>query len=55
MSVPKASLYVKAELEAIDKLLQQLEEAVKTAQIGIIDMEELAKFAQPGGCSVPGA
>jgi hypothetical protein len=29
-------------------LLEQLEEAAKTAQIGIIDMEELAQFAEPG-------
>ena len=47
MSVPKA-LEVKQELEAIDKLLKQLEEALQTAQIGIIDLEELAKFAEPG-------
>src|SRR5262249_28622216 len=33
MSVPKA-LEVKQELEAIDKLLEQLEDAAKTAQIG---------------------
>ena len=32
----------------IDKLLKQLEEAAKTAQIGIIDMEELAQFTEPG-------
>jgi uncharacterized protein with von Willebrand factor type A (vWA) domain len=42
------ALEVKKELEAIDKLLQQIEEAAKTAQIGIIDMEELARFAEPG-------
>src|SRR5262249_12758956 len=47
MGVPKA-LEVKRELEAIDKLLQQLEEAMKTAQIGIIDLEELSQFAEPG-------
>ncbi|HYT87223.1 MAG TPA: hypothetical protein VEL76_00755 [Gemmataceae bacterium] len=47
MTVPEA-LEVKQELEAIDKLLKQLEEAMKTAQIGIIDLEELAKFAEPG-------
>ena len=47
MTVPKA-LEIKEELETIDKLLKQLEEAKKTAQIGIIDMEELAKFAEPG-------
>src|SRR5919199_193423 len=47
MNVPKA-LEVKEELEAIDRLLKQLEEAAKTAQIGIIDLEELAQFAEPG-------
>jgi uncharacterized protein with von Willebrand factor type A (vWA) domain len=47
LSVPEA-LEVKEELEMIDRLLQQLEEAAKTAQIGIIDMEELAKFTEPG-------
>jgi uncharacterized protein with von Willebrand factor type A (vWA) domain len=47
MDVPKA-LEIKEELEAIDRLLKQLEEAAKTAQIGIIDLEELAQFAEPG-------
>jgi uncharacterized protein with von Willebrand factor type A (vWA) domain len=47
MTVPKA-LAVKHELEMIDKLLEQLEEAAKTAQVGIIDMEELAQFVEPG-------
>jgi uncharacterized protein with von Willebrand factor type A (vWA) domain len=47
MSVPEA-LAVKEELETIDKLLKQLEEAAKTAQIAIIDMDELARFAEPG-------
>jgi uncharacterized protein with von Willebrand factor type A (vWA) domain len=47
MTVPEA-LAIKEELEAIDKLLKQLEEAAKTAQIGLIDMEELARFAEPG-------
>jgi uncharacterized protein with von Willebrand factor type A (vWA) domain len=47
MNVPKA-LEVKAELEMIDKLLKQLEEAAKTAQIGIIDLDELSQFAEPG-------
>jgi uncharacterized protein with von Willebrand factor type A (vWA) domain len=47
MSVPKA-LEIKEELETIDKLLRQLEEAAKTARIGIIDMDELARFAEPG-------
>src|SRR5262249_14454002 len=47
MSVPQA-LEIKRELETIDKLLKQLEEAAKTAQIGVIDLEELAQFAEPG-------
>jgi uncharacterized protein with von Willebrand factor type A (vWA) domain len=47
MTIPEA-LEIKQELETIDKLLKQLEEAAKTAQIGIIDMEELAQFAEPG-------
>ena len=47
MSVPKA-LEIKEELEKIDELLRQLEEAAKTAQIGIIDMDLLQEFAEPG-------
>lgn len=47
MTVPEA-LDIKEELEAIDKLLKQLEEAKQTAQLAIIDMEELEKFAEPG-------
>src|SRR5262249_13832840 len=47
MTVPQA-LEIKEELETIDRLLKQLEEAMKTAQIGIIDLEELAQFAEPG-------
>jgi uncharacterized protein with von Willebrand factor type A (vWA) domain len=47
MSVPKA-LEVKEELETIDQLLEQLKEAARTAQIGVIDLEELARFTEPG-------
>jgi uncharacterized protein with von Willebrand factor type A (vWA) domain len=47
LTVPEA-LDIKEELEAIDKLLKQLEEAKKTAQLAVIDMEELQKFAEPG-------
>ena len=43
MTVPKA-LEVKEELETIDKLLEQIEEAKKNAQVGIIDMDELSEF-----------
>lgn len=46
MDVPKA-LEIKKELEKIDELLEQLKEAAKTAQIGLIDMEALAEFAPP--------
>ncbi len=47
MDVPKA-LQIKQELEEIDKLLKQLEEAKKTARLAIIDLEELQKYAEPG-------
>ena len=47
MTVPQA-LEIKEELARIDELIKQLEEARKTAQIGIIDLETLAEFAQPG-------
>lgn len=47
MTVPQA-LEIKEELEKIDELLKQLEEAAETAQIGIIDMEMLQEFAEPG-------
>ena len=46
MDIPKA-LEIKKELEKIDELLNQLQEAAKTAQIGLIDMEALAEFAPP--------
>ncbi len=45
MSIPEA-LQIKEELETIDRLLQQLEEAARTAQIGVIDLDELARFAE---------
>jgi uncharacterized protein with von Willebrand factor type A (vWA) domain len=41
------SLEIKEELEKIDELLKQLEEAAKSAQIGLIDMDLLGEFAQP--------
>lgn len=47
MTVPEA-LAVKEELEKIDELLRQLEEAAKHAQLAIVDMEMLSEFAQPG-------
>ena len=45
MSIPKA-LAIKEALETIDKLLKQLEEAAETAQIGVIDLDELARFVE---------
>ena len=54
MTVPEA-LEIKKELEMIDRLLKQLEEASRTAQIGIIDLEELAQFAEPGDIEQLGA
>jgi len=47
LTIPRA-LEIKEELEEIDRLLKQLEEAAQTAQIGIIDMESLAEYAEPG-------
>ena len=47
MSVLKA-LEIKEELEKIDELLKQVDEAAETAQIGIIDMDMLSEFAEPG-------
>jgi uncharacterized protein with von Willebrand factor type A (vWA) domain len=46
MSIDTA-LEVKEELEQIDELLKQIEQAAKTAQIGVIDMDLLGEFAQP--------
>ncbi|MEX2168844.1 MAG: hypothetical protein WD851_06015 [Pirellulales bacterium] len=54
MTVPEA-LEIKEELEKIDELLKQLEEARKTAQIGIIDMDLLSEFAEPGDVEQLGA
>lgn len=44
LDVPRA-LEVKAELEKIEALLEQLRKARETAQIALIDMEQLAEFA----------
>jgi uncharacterized protein with von Willebrand factor type A (vWA) domain len=48
MDVPKA-LEVKEELELIDKLLKQLEDAKKNAQLAIIDVEEMSQFLDQEG------
>ncbi len=43
MTVPQA-IEIKEELEEIDRLLQQLEEARENAQIAVIDMEQLGEY-----------
>lgn len=43
LTIPKA-LEIKEELEAIDRLLKQLEQAKETAQVGIIDLDQLAEL-----------
>jgi len=45
MSIPRA-LEIKEELETIDRLLKQLEEARKNARVGIIDLDELRQFVE---------
>lgn len=47
MTIPEA-IEIKEELEKIDELLRQLEQASKDAQIGIIDMDMLSEFADSG-------
>jgi len=47
MDVPKA-IEIKEELETIDRLLEQLRQALKTAKVFLINMESLAKFAEEG-------
>ncbi|MCA9265381.1 MAG: hypothetical protein KDA60_16085 [Planctomycetales bacterium] len=47
LTIPEA-LLVKEELEKIDELLEQLKEARDTAQIGVIDMDALSEYAEPG-------
>jgi uncharacterized protein with von Willebrand factor type A (vWA) domain len=47
LTIPQA-LEIKQQLEKIDELLKQLEEAMKTAQIAVIDMELLEEFTDPG-------
>ena len=41
------AIEVKEELEKIEQLLKQLEEARETAQIGLIDLDLLAEYAPP--------
>lgn len=46
LSIPEA-LALKEELETIDRLLKQLDEAARTAQLGVIDLDELGAYAEP--------
>ena len=45
MTIPQA-LEIKEELETIDRLLKQLEEAEESAQIAVIDLDELSRFVE---------
>ncbi|MCA9179203.1 MAG: hypothetical protein KDB14_32300 [Planctomycetales bacterium] len=47
LTVPEA-LEVKRELEQIDELIRQLEEAMENAQIAIIDLDALSEYTEPG-------
>lgn len=47
LTIPEA-LAIKEELEKIDQLLKQLEEARANAQIGLIDLDLLEQFTEPG-------
>lgn len=47
MTVPEA-LEIKKELEKIDELLKQLEQARESATLAVIDMQALEQFAEPG-------
>ncbi|MEZ6063212.1 MAG: hypothetical protein R3C19_22935 [Planctomycetaceae bacterium] len=46
MSVPRA-IEVLDELKTIDELLKQLEDAGETAQLAVIDLQELSEFTDP--------
>jgi uncharacterized protein with von Willebrand factor type A (vWA) domain len=54
LTIPRA-LEVKEELEMLDRLIKQLEEALKNGQIGVIDMEELSEYLEPGDMEQLGA
>jgi len=47
MTVPQA-LEIKDELETIDRLIQQLKDAAKNAKLYVINLDELARFADEG-------
>ena len=44
----RINCFAAEELEAIDRLLEQLREARENAQIGVVDLEALSEFAEPG-------
>ncbi|MDZ4781321.1 MAG: VWA domain-containing protein [Planctomycetia bacterium] len=46
MSVEQA-IAIREELETIDRLIKQLEEAKRTAQIAVIDFQDLSEYADP--------
>ena len=46
--------YYRAHPDETDAHLKQMEEAKQNAQIGIIDLEELAQFAEPGDLEAEG-
>lgn len=48
MTVPEA-LEIKEELEEIDRLLKQLQEAAKSGQLGYVDLDELQNFLDEAG------
>ncbi len=48
MTVPEA-LEIKAELEELDKLLEQLDQAKTTGQLGYIDLDELQEYLDQEG------
>lgn len=43
------ALEVKAELEKIDELIEQLKDAIENGQVGVIDLEDLKDFVEEGG------
>jgi uncharacterized protein with von Willebrand factor type A (vWA) domain len=44
---PPQAIEIKQELEEIDRLLEQIEEAKKSAQLAIIDMDALSEYVDP--------
>ncbi|MEZ6108986.1 MAG: hypothetical protein R3B96_23625 [Pirellulaceae bacterium] len=48
VGLTEAASRSREELERIDELIRQLEGTARTARIGVIDLEALAEFAEPG-------